>query len=150
KPELADPIMRIFTEMQPLYVFLARPPFAIALAYVLAALVLLSILLRFRHYRLWEIGMLAGLAGLANVAIRSLQDWVMLMLALAMPQLVGLLAEAARKDRRRAWVRALLRIDASCKRVFAGALLRPQPGWLFAGVLGLLIVSLMPPWSRAM
>src|SRR5262249_1084651 len=77
KPELAHPIMRIFTEMQPLYTFLARPPFAVALVYLVAVLVGLTVVLRFRSYRLWEVTLLGMLGLLANFAFRSLQDWLL-------------------------------------------------------------------------
>src|SRR5262245_14294814 len=104
KPELAHPIMRIFTELQPLYPFVARPPYAVLLVYVVAALVGLTVVLRFRSYRLWEVALLAGLGLLANVAFRSLQDWLLVLLALGGPHLAALLAAAARRDRRRAWL----------------------------------------------
>jgi hypothetical protein len=94
--------------------------------------------------------MLLGLAGLANLAVRSLQDWVILMLAVATPHLARMLADAARHDRRRAWVARLLRLDASCKRIFGGAMMRLQPVWLGAAVAGLLMVSFIPPLSRQM
>src|SRR5262245_52039527 len=150
KPELADPIMRIFTEMQPLYTFFTRQPLITAVAYVLAALSLLAIVFRFRRYRLWGAAMLLGLSGLANVAIRSLQDWVVLMLAVSTPHVVALLSESARRDRRRPWVWGLLQLDVISKRVFGSAGLRLQPRWLLMGLAALLVVSVVPPWSRAM
>ncbi|MCI0352972.1 MAG: hypothetical protein L0Z53_26420, partial [Acidobacteriales bacterium] len=77
KPELAHPIMRIFAEMQPLYTFLAKPPYAVAVIYLVAVLVLLSVVFRFRHYRMWELALFAGLAFLGNFAFRSAMDWLL-------------------------------------------------------------------------
>jgi len=69
-PELAHPIMRIFVEMQPLASLFSTVPFQIGLMYVVAALTLLTVILRFRRYRLWELALMAGLAVLANGAFR--------------------------------------------------------------------------------
>ncbi len=150
KPELAHPIMRIFVEMQPLYVFVSKPPFTIGLVFGPAALVLLTVVLRFRHYRLWELALLAGLAGLANLAVRSLQDWVLLMLAVGVPHLGILLARATRRNRCRPFVTGLLRADRFCKRMGHSAWLRWQPAWVLAAVAALAVVSLIPPIARRM
>src|SRR5207249_145995 len=91
---------------------------------------------------------LLGLAGLANVAFRSLQDWLLVMLALGVPHLAVLLREAAARGRRRAWVARLLRLDCACKRLLYSPLLRFQPSWLAAGVAVLACVSLLPPLAR--
>jgi hypothetical protein len=150
KPELAHPIMRIFTEMQPTITFLTKPPFAIGLAYGVALLVLVTVILRFRQYRAWELMLLLGLAGLGNVAFRGLQDWLLVMLALGVPHAVKLVADAARADRRRWWVRRLLRLDGACKRVFHGSMLRWQTFWPATAMSVLLVLSLIPPISRKM
>jgi hypothetical protein len=150
RPELAHPIQRIFIEMQPLYVFLVRPPFLVSLAYVVAFLVGLTVVFRFRQYRLWELALLAGLAALGNFAIRSLQDWLLVMLALGVPHLAVLLRQAARAGRRRYWVAGLLRADRACKRALNGPLFRFQVGWSLAPA-GLLVgLSLIPPLARSM
>jgi len=147
RPELAHPIMRVFAEMQPLYHFFAFKPVAISLVYIVAALVMVTIVRRFRSYRLWEVAFLAGLATLGNLAIRSLQDWFLVMLALGVPHLVVLLRQAAATDRRRWWVSLLLRVDRIARRTLSGRLLRFQPFWP-AVVLGLLAAaSLIPPLS---
>lgn len=149
KPELAHPIMRIFTEMQPLHTFLTKPPFAIALAYVVAALVALTVILRFRHYRLWEVTLLVGLAGLASLAFRSLQDCLLIMLALGAPHMVRLLANVARQ-RRRSLNAFMLKLDSLFKRGLNSPALRLQPAWPL-GVAGvLLLASLIPAFSRQM
>jgi hypothetical protein len=150
KPELAHPIMRVFAEMQPLYSFLASKPVLVVLVYGAAALVLLTVVLRLRRYRLWEIALLLGLAVLGNVAIRSLQDWLLVMLALGVPHVAALLAQAARADRRRRWVSSLLRVDRACKGAFSRPQLRLQPLWPAAAVGVLTVVSLVPPLSRRM
>jgi hypothetical protein len=149
-PDLAHPIFRAFVEMQPTWYFLSKPPFAVAMAYVVAALVAVSVVLRFRYYRMWEVALLLGLTLLANVAFRSLQDWLLGMLSLGVPHLVVLLRDAARVDRRRALVAGVLRLDRSWKRLLVSPMLRFQLFWPAATVGLLLAVSLLPPLSRAM
>lgn len=149
-PDLAHPVFRQFVEMQPLYTFVMRPPFAIGLVYVVAALVLVSAIVRFRHYRGWELMLLLGLAALANLAVRSLQDWLILMLAVGVPHVVALLAQVGRAARRRLWGAALLRLDRGCKRILAGPMLRLQPHFLVLAMLALLLVSVTPSLSRPM
>ena len=150
RPELRHPIQRIFAEMQPLYATLMKPSYSIALVYVLALLVLATIVLRFRRYRFWEVTTLAALTVLGNAANRGLQDWMLMMLALGVPHMAALLAQAARTDRRRAWVARLLRLDRSVKCIFASRLFRFQAGWPAAALAGFLVVSLIPPLSRGM
>jgi hypothetical protein len=150
KPELRHSIQRIFVEMQPLYTFVATPPFATGLAYIVALLVLMTVVRRFRQYRLWEVVVLAALAGLANLAYRSLQDWLLLMLAMGVPHMAALLAQAARAGRRRKWVATLLRLDRFAKHALAGWPLRFQSVWPVAAMAALLVVSLIPPLSRKM
>jgi hypothetical protein len=150
RPELAHPIQRIIAEMQPLYTFILKPPYLTSLAYVVAFLVGLTVIFRFRKYRLWELALLAGLAGLANLAFRSLQDWMLVMLALGVPHMTVLLAQAARFGRRRFWVAWLLRADRTCKRALNGSQFRLQPAWPVAALLILAAASLIPPLSRRM
>jgi hypothetical protein len=147
KPELAHPIMRIFVEMRPLYTVLSKSPLSALIPYVVAALVAVTVILRFRAYRLWEVATLVGLAGLANVAVRSLQDWLFIMLALGVPHLAVLLRAAAAR-RRRAPAALLLRLDRTCKRMLNSRLLRFQPLWAAAALLALAAVSLLPPLAR--
>ncbi len=150
KPELAHPVMRIFGEMQPLIAMFPRARASVGVAYVVAALVGLTVVLRFRQYRLWEVATLVGLAGLANLASRSLQDWLLVMLALGVPHLAALLRRAAAGGRRRPWVATLLRLDGIAKRLLNPRWFRPQPRWL-AGAVGLLVVvSLVPPLAQAL
>jgi hypothetical protein len=150
RPELAHPIQRIFAEMKPLYTFLTMPPFLTAVAYVVALLVGLSVVCRFRHYRLWEVALLIGLAGLANLAYRSLQDWMLVMLAVGVPHLIKMFAQAARKHHHLPWLAGLLRADAACKRALRGSLFRLQWAWPALVLALLLLVSLIPPLSRRM
>jgi hypothetical protein len=160
RPELAHPIQRIFSEMRPLPVLAVQPPFLLALAYVVAALVGLTVVLRFRQYRLWEVALLLGLAGLANVAVRSSQDWLLNMLALGVPHLAVLVREAVARRRSLPWPkrwpgnwarleRRLLRVERSCKHILSSPWMRPQPAWLVGAVAVLAILSL-PPWGRGM
>jgi hypothetical protein len=150
KPELAHPIMRVFAEMQPLHHFLASKPILVGLIYLVAGLVLVTVIRRFRHYRLWEVALLVVLGGLGNLAIRSLQDWLLVMLALGGPHLAALLAQAARTDRRRRWVSCLLRADRSVKGCLNQPQLRFQPLWPGAALAVLTLLSLIPPLARRM
>src|SRR5262249_1586955 len=87
-------------------------------------------------------------AGLANVAVRSLQDWLLVTLAVGMPHLVFLFRDAAQKDRRRPWVAALLRADRACRRALGSPLFRFQPGWPAVAFAALRVFSLPPSGSR--
>jgi hypothetical protein len=149
KPELAHPIMRVFAEMQPLHCFFESKPVMVVLVYGVAGLVLLTVIGRFRCYRLWEVALLLGLAILGNLAIRSLQDWLLVMLALGVPHATALLAQAARTGRR-CWVAFLLRADRACRQAFNRRQLRFQPMWPAAAVCMLAVVSVIPPLSRHM
>ncbi len=153
-PELAHPIMRVFAEMQPLYRFLTIPPYTAFGAYALAGLVIVTVVCRFRHYRLWEIALLLGLAGLANLAYRSLQDCVLIQLALAVPHLAVMLPEAVRKLRKANFPSRLTRIwlwiDRRCKRLFARPQMQLQRSWPLLTLAVLAMVSLFPPLGRKM
>jgi hypothetical protein len=161
RPEVRHPIQRVFAEMQPLHHFILQPPYLTNLAYVVAAVVAVTVVLRFRHFRLWQVALLLGLTGLASLAFRSVQDWLLLLLALGVPHLARLPRQLALHYRRLPaavrWrgvpallSRALLRVDRSCKHLFASPLLRGQWGWPVAAVLALAVVSLIPPLSRSM
>ncbi len=150
QPELRHPIQRIFVEMQPLVTMVARPPYAVGLAYGVAVLVLWTIVVSFRRYRLWEVAVLAALALLGNLAIRGLQDWLLVMVALGVPHLAWWLAQAAKTGRRRFWLVPLLRMDRSMKRIMFSGLCRFQWFWPAAGLAGLLAASVVPAWSRSM
>jgi hypothetical protein len=158
RPELTHPIMRVFAEMQPLHHFVLRPPYTTNLAYTVAFCALLTVAIRFRHYRLWEVGLLAGLAFLGNFAYRSVPDWIMVTLALAVPHLAVLRRElarwlAARKQERSrsvavAAASAFLRAERVWARVLDNRMLRFQWFWLAAGLGVLALVSLFPPLGR--
>jgi hypothetical protein len=160
RPEVAHPIQRIFAEMQPLSQSLWQPPYATVLVYVVACCVGLTVVLRFRQYRLWEVALLVVLAGMANVAVRSLQDWVFILLALGVPHLTILLKEAAKQRRLRASVTPLgpwssvlamvLRAERSCKRMFNTPFWRLQWNWPAAAMVLLAAVSLIPPLAQRM
>jgi hypothetical protein len=166
RPEVAHPIQRIFAEMQPLYRLLWQPPYSIVLVYLVAVLVALSVALRFRHYRLWEVALLLGLTGLANLAARSLQDWTFIMLALGLPHLAVLLQQAIKQGRISArervsnWHRGcqpiqaaiygLFRVERGCKRMLNTPLFRFQWFWPVAGLLPLAAMSVIPPLARQM
>jgi hypothetical protein len=152
RPELAHPIMRVFVEMQPLHTFLSFPPYTPIGVYALAGLVLMTLLRRFWLYRLWEVALLAGLSVLASTAYRSLQDCVIVMLALGVPHLAALLSESAPRllggrQRSRLW-RTVLRTERRCKRLFSRPIFRFQPAWMLVAVGLLAAASLYPPLSR--
>jgi hypothetical protein len=139
-------------EMQPLYRFLLRPPYTAALVYPIGALVGMTVLLRFREYRLWEIALLAGLAALGNAAVRSTQDWVLLMLALGVPHLAALLRQAEWREPRGLslpW-RLAVRFDRFLRRELESPRLRFQWGWAAGALAVLAVVSLVPPLGKRM
>jgi hypothetical protein len=142
QPELNHPIMRGFLEMRPSHTLLATPPYTAFLVYVVAALVLLTLVLRFRQYRLWEVALLAGVALLGNYAVRGLQDWLLVMLAVGLPHLAAILRSRTSP--------VLTRLDASCRGLFDAPAFRFQWFWPTAAFLLLAILSLVPPLSRAM
>jgi hypothetical protein len=166
RPELAHPVFRLFIEMQPLYTFVGRPPYTFALAYMVAALVGVSLVFRFRQYRLWEVALLVALAGLANVAIRGLQDWLFVMFALGGPHVAALLRRFHKT--RRAWVphlskfprpmpwlvggaaQALFRIELSRIRLLKSKIFSFQYAWPIAVLGALTAISLIPPLAWRM
>jgi hypothetical protein len=115
-----------------------------------AVLVLVTVALRFRHYRMWELALLAGLGFLANFAFRSAMDWLLVMLMLGVPHLKELLAGAARHDRRGLWTSWLLRLDRWAKKTLGSPLFRWQPFWPALTCFVLLAISLVPPLGRRM
>jgi len=153
RPEVGHSIQRIFVEMQPLYTFIARPPYTVTLAYILAGLVALSVCVRFRQYRMWELALLVGLTGLANLAIRSLQDWLLVMLALGVPHLAVLINRL--RETRKQWkqlpasiatglARTVLKVDVSRRRMLNSRLFRFQPLWPGLTLVVLMAISFIP------
>jgi hypothetical protein len=140
--------------MQPAYTLIAQPPFAVIIAYLVAAVVALTVFLRFRTYRMWEVALLVGVTGLANIAARSLQDWLLISLMLGVPHVSALLREA-RLSRINvlwggpfgAWV---FRLNRRCERLFYNRALRFQGIWPAGMVLAFGVVSLLPPLARRM
>jgi hypothetical protein len=148
-PELAHPIHRTFVEMQPTWKTLGQPPFNFAPMYLLAGLVLLTVILRFRQYRLWELAYLGVLTLLGNFATRGAMDWFLNMLALGTPHLCILWRQALANPRRFG-VRRVLMLDNRIKRMFQSPLFRGQRAWPAVGLALLLMVSVIPRFSRAM
>jgi hypothetical protein len=150
KPELAHPVQRWFVEMRPLHFFLQRVPLVALAAYLLAGCVLVTVVLKLRQFRGWELALLGGLTLLANVAVRCLQDWTLIMLALAVPKMRDLLVELAHADRRRFIVRWLLKTDRFCRRLLSSNMCRFQPFWPIAAAGVFLIISLIPPLANSL
>jgi hypothetical protein len=161
-PGLLHPVFRLFGEMQPLHTFSLTPPYTTNLVYVLTGLVLVTLVLRFRQYRLWEVALLAGVAALGSFAFRSVPDWLLVMLAVAVPHLAALLRSLAlwmrevRRDRTAAsqallgLAQATLWLDRSCKSALQSPLLCFQGFWPAAAVGLLAVASLIPPLARRM
>jgi hypothetical protein len=166
---VSHPVQRIFTEMQPLYRCWDRQPLAVILSYGLAALVGVTVIIRFRHYRLWELALLAGLTLLVNLAVRSLLDWVFILLAVGVPHLKILVLDLHESyvSRRRARTRSgspvtagerfrlastyiVLHCDRFLRHMFRQPYLRWQSFWPVLGFSFLLAVSVIPPLSRRM
>ncbi len=147
-PDLAHPIMRGFVEMQPLYRFALTPPYLAGLTYLVAGLVVLTLVRRFRAYRLWEVALLAGLALLANFALRSLQDWLLVMLAVGVPHLVALFRDSALANfharRRSGLFHDLWAAERTAKRVLTAPAFRFQPVWAVTLIVLLSVFSLTP------
>lgn len=152
KPELSDPIMRIFVEMKPLFYFLDTLPQVVILLYAVAILTLWTVFRRFRFYRGWELALLAGTALLGNVACRSAMDWLLIMLALAVPHLKEMFRArlAIPSARHQPWGKALVRLDCRLKRLFAAPMFRWQPFYPAAVAALLVLASLIPPIARSM
>ncbi len=153
--DLKHPIFRIFAEMQPLHRFLFRPPVVAPVVYAAAGLTLFAIVRRFTRFRLWELALLAGLAFLGSVAVRSLMDWYVIMLAIAVPHLkalyVGAVKQRPREQRPMSgWLHGVLRLDNGLKRLFASPAFRWQPGWMAASVGVLGVLTAIPGLGRAM
>lgn len=148
-PNLAHPIHRTFVEMQPTWTTLSVPPFNFVPMYLLAALVLLTIVLRFREYRLWELSYLGVLTLLGNFATRGAMDWFLNMVALGVPHLCALWRGAIARPRRSV-VRRSINLDNRVKRMLNGSLFRLQPAWIAVGLAAFFVVSVIPPLSRAM
>jgi len=149
-PDLKHPIFGIFVEMQPLHRFLFRQPLVAPVVYATAALVLVTIFKRWRYYRGWELALLAGLALLGNVAVRSLMDWYVIMLAIGLPHLQALYVDAVKRRPLAGWLHNLLRLDNSIKRLFGAAAFRFQPGWSLAGIAALAVLTVIPGLGRDM
>src|SRR6185369_15337352 len=128
---------------------ITQPPFNFAPMYLFAALVIFSVIVRFRQYRLWEVAYLAVLTLLGNFATRGAMDWFLNMLALGTPHLCILWRQAL-ENPRRFGVRQGLKPDNRVKRMFQTALFRPQWAWPAAGFIVLFVVSIIPPLSRIM
>jgi hypothetical protein len=148
--DLQHPIFRIFVEMQPLHRFLFQQPLVAPVVYAVAVLVLFTVIKRFRYYRMWELALLAGLAFLGSVAVRSLMDWYLIMLALGLPHAKELYVEAIKRRPRAGWLPGMLRLDNGLKRLFRSPMFRWQPAWPLAGFGILLALTLIPPLSRHM
>jgi hypothetical protein len=149
--ELRHPIWRIFAEMQPLYFFLFRAPLVAWVVYPVALVAAITVVCRFRRYRVWEIALLVALFGLANAAVRSLQDWLLVTLALTVPQ-AGVLVRSLRKRANATAptsptqyvVCGLFRIHSSWVGVMSSRLLVFQWVWPLAALMVLGVISLTP------
>ena len=147
--EVWHPVQRLFTEIRPLHTFLLTPPYATNLTLVVFALVLVTVVFRFRQYRLWELGLLAGMTWLAFRSVRSMMDWLLLMLALGVPHLTALLRQWLWAWRRKPAGAALRSFNRGL-RALNGRTLQPQWFWPAATCAVLVVLSLIPPVARRM
>ena len=134
---VTHPIQKLFIEMQSPWRHLADPAhLSLWLLYFITAAVAVSVYLRWRSFRLWEIALLLGVVGLGNLALRSLQDWTYILLAVGVPHLSPLVRR--------------LRIDRTIKKLAVSRAMRPALFWPSAGFAILALVSMVPAWSRNM
>jgi hypothetical protein len=125
-PNLRHPVMRYFTEMQPMHEAVWNHPWPLVAIYVLAALLIVALLRAGRAVRGWQWGLALGVTLLAHVAVRAVPDFLLVLLLLAVPHWKGRAAP--------------LETDAFAL----------QRSWL-AGILSALtVVSLIPPLARRM
>jgi hypothetical protein len=148
--EVWHPVQRLFTEIRPLHTFLLTPPYATNLTLVVFALVLVTVVFRFRQYRLWELGLLAGMTWLAFRSVRSMMDWLLLMLALGVPHLTALLRQWLWAWRRKPAGAALRSFNRGLRGALNGPTLRPHWFWPAATCAVLIVLSLIPPVARRM
>ena len=151
--DVGHSVQRLFVEMQPAYLHLTDPNhLSLWLIYLITAAVAVTIVVRFRAYRLWEIALLIGVTGLANLALRSLQDWTYIVLAVGVPHLSAILREARSPSGAFAGklVGGIKRLDRSVKGIVASRAFRPNFSWPIAGFAVLLLISCVPAWSMHM
>jgi len=151
--EVSHPVQRLFSEMRPTYTLLGDPQHAsVWLIYIVTCLTAVSVVLRFRDYRLWEVALLLGVAALGNLAVRSLQDWTYIVLAVGVPHCSALLRQwTARPAAARSLGSRLLgRADRSWKRIAFSRAFRPKLAWPAFGCALLALVSCIPAISRGM
>lgn len=144
QPELAHPIFRIFTEMQPAWMFAFQTPFRVLTVYVVAVFVLYSLVRRFCEYRLWEVALLLVLGLLANTAYRSLMDWFLTLLLLGVPHLAALLANQLQRFPDG----VLAQLLRSWQQLFQRPLFRWQPFWPGLALAVLAVWAIVPPLGR--
>lgn len=149
QPELKHPVQNLFVEMQPLYRMFTRLPVPTILAFALGAVTLIVVIKRYRIIRWWEIALLGGLTLLANVAVRVLPDWTLIMLAIGVPHLAAWLAEASDKRHTNRWVNGLLHVDLFAKRLLENPLFRWQPKVALTFACMLAAISFIPPLGNA-
>jgi hypothetical protein len=129
RSELRHPAVRVFAEMQSLPMCAAQAPFVVLGSYLIAALVIISLIRCFRQYRLWQVGLMCALGLLANLAVRGLQDWLLVMLMLGVPHFA-------------VWSRGLR------PGVVAVRWLCWQPGWIVMVMVTLTVVTMFRPLPR--
>lgn len=145
-PELRDSAQLLFVEIKPPWHFLTSS-YAVWLAMIMAIVYGVVLALRWRQLRGWEWALVAGVTALALMAVRGVGDWLMITTALAVPQIGPLLLDATKSRRWHKLARPFVRLDRTLRRVFSGAMLRVQPGWLLIG-FGLMVAVALLPWGE--
>jgi hypothetical protein len=151
-PELRHSAQRIFAEIKPPWQYLWPPQgmFTViaGLWLVLAVIFTILMLRRYRNFRVWEWALYVCLLGLAFTATRAIGDWLVVTLALVVPQFGPWLKEKATVSHGRGGARLLLAIDRRAKRVGRGWLFRLQSFWWVLGLGFLAIIALAVPEDR--
>src|SRR5262249_38440577 len=135
---------RLFTEIKPPIEFLGKAPHVIDFVLMIAIIFGVVLLLRRRSLRGWEWGLLFGLSGLAVTATRATGDWLMVTMALAVPQIGPLLRGLFEKRHRVSFAALTLKVDRVSKKIFQGPFLRPEFTWSAFLYAGLAIFSVLP------
>ncbi|HLW65309.1 MAG TPA: hypothetical protein VKS79_08320, partial [Gemmataceae bacterium] len=148
-PELRHPIQRMFVEIMPTWQFLWHNrgmQTALAWMVVVLAIIFTALMLRrYWHFRAWEWALYICLLGLAVTAVRAIGDWLLVSMALIVPQLGRWLRETVQSRQRGPFFPVLVQLDRQMKSVGSGALFRPQWQWPVLSMTVLLLLALVVP-----
>ena len=152
--DVGHSVQRLFVEMQPAYLHLTDPNhLSLWLIYLITAAVAVTTVVRFREYRLWEIVLLLRVHRPGEPgALRSLQDWTYIVLAVGVPPFRHA-THSVISERRTLAERidgGIKRLDRSVKGIDDTRVFRPKISWPDAGFAVLVVISCVPAWSMQM